>query len=311
MKKITIIFLFFSILANAQEYIPIHTQYLLGNYFLINPAVAGINDTHKFRGTYRNQWIGESQSPYIITASYQGRFDKNLGLGAYVYRDKNGFHNSTGVELSAAYHINLGTSLKYNRSLSFGLAYAGRNRSVNITNLSISDPALQNNNNFQSGLNVGAYFIYNNYYGGVSASQVLTEGVNSGSYKPTYTLILGKLFELDEYFTFYVEPSILVRKIEGIDTELDFNTKFYHKPLLKEYKMWYGVSYKAFVNDGVNSTSITPFIGIDYKKFSFGYSIDLDVSTQLGGFYNGHQFVLGIDLFEKRYSSLQCGPLNF
>lgn len=310
-KKLLLLLITISFTITAQEFLPIHSQYLLGNYFLINPAVAGINTTHKVRFTYRNQWIGEASSPNTLTASYQGRLNRYLGVGGYVFKDSNGNHNTTGVELATAYHINLGTNNKYERFWSFGLAFSGKFNGLDLDRNG-GDPALTNfNQDFDLGFNLGTYFIYENYYGGLAMSQTLVNDILTTQNKTTYSLIVGHLRSINGNDTFFVEPSLFVRKIEGIDVEMDFNAKFYHKPLLTKYSIWYGASYKSFLNDGLNGTSFTMFAGIDYKNLNFGYSIDFDLNTEFAGFYNSHQFILGINLFEKRYSSLGCSPLNF
>ncbi|SNR15130.1 PorP/SprF family type IX secretion system membrane protein [Tenacibaculum jejuense] len=314
-RKITLLFILVTTINSySQDFLPIHSQYLLGNYFLINPAVAGINSNHRLRLTYRNQWIGEPSSPNTITASYQGRLNRYLGVGGYIFKDRNGNHNTTGFELATSYQINLGTNNKYERYWSLGLAFSGRHNGLDLEREG-NDPALINfNEGFDFGFNLGSYFIYENYYGGLAISQLLvndlSDNLRSNS-KTSYSLILGHIRSINANDTFFLEPSVFIKKIEGLDTELDINAKFYHKPLLTKYSIWYGTSYKTFINDGLNSASLTFFAGIDYKNFNFGYSVDLDTSTKFNNFYNSHQFILGINLFEKRYASLGCSPLNF
>ena len=317
-KYLVVVLLFFAHFSFSQEYLPIHSQYLLGNYFLLNPAVAGIDDSHKLRTSYRNQWIGESQSPNTITLSYQGRLNRYIGIGGYVFSDRNGYHRNNGFEIGASYQIDLGTNRLIKRYLSFGLAFAGRNSDLKIGDLSSQDPALNNfQASFDSGFNAGGYFIYNNYYGGVSISRVLSNLNNpttiDSDFRETFSVILGYVWFVDRLNVYTVEPSLLVRNIKGIDTEVDLNYKMYYKPIMNTTKFWFGASLKSFVgSEGLNLASLTPFVGIDSKNFSLGYSFDIDINNQyLGGNFSSHQLVLGFNLFEKRYNSAGCAPLNF
>ncbi|MBQ0030161.1 MAG: type IX secretion system membrane protein PorP/SprF, partial [Bacteroidales bacterium] len=61
------------------------------NYYLVNPAVAGASRCSHILGTFKKQWVGQDDSPMIEMLSFRTRLLKNLGLGAYVYNDKNGY----------------------------------------------------------------------------------------------------------------------------------------------------------------------------------------------------------------------------
>jgi len=60
-------FLFISVIfsntINSQEGLPIYTDYLTENYYLLHPSMAGVANCNKFRLTSRKQWLDQSQSP--------------------------------------------------------------------------------------------------------------------------------------------------------------------------------------------------------------------------------------------------------
>ncbi len=52
--------------ASAQQQ-PYYTQYILNN-FILNPALAGIENYWDFKVSYRNQWVGLQGSTYNIVS---------------------------------------------------------------------------------------------------------------------------------------------------------------------------------------------------------------------------------------------------
>jgi type IX secretion system PorP/SprF family membrane protein len=95
----------------AQDEI-VYDQYYW-NYYLVNPAVAGASRCSHVLGTVKKQWVGMDDSPLIETASFRTRILKNVGLGAYVYNDKNGYSLRQGGEATFAYHIPLTQNYGY------------------------------------------------------------------------------------------------------------------------------------------------------------------------------------------------------
>ncbi|MFA6780388.1 MAG: type IX secretion system membrane protein PorP/SprF, partial [Paludibacteraceae bacterium] len=92
--KFRYVIAFFAILslitkANAQEEI-VYDQYHF-NYYLVNPAVAGAERCSHLMLTGKFQWVGMDDAPMTQSLSFRTRVLKNVGLGAYVYNDKNGY----------------------------------------------------------------------------------------------------------------------------------------------------------------------------------------------------------------------------
>src|SRR5690554_3159577 len=118
MKKIIIsglLLLFFATVYAQQR--PQYTQYMI-NPYVLNPAVAGIEDYIDIRAGYRNQWVGFSGAPrtfYLSGHTPIGR-DKCInsrvkntsggyhGIGAYISGDKTGPSSRTTINISYAYH---------------------------------------------------------------------------------------------------------------------------------------------------------------------------------------------------------------
>ena len=93
-------------LANSQEGLPIYTDYLTDNYYLIHPSMAGAANCSKVRLTARQQWFGHEDAPKLLTLSMNGRIgESQSGIGGILYTDKNGYHSQTGAYATYAHHI--------------------------------------------------------------------------------------------------------------------------------------------------------------------------------------------------------------
>ena len=67
---------FFSIKSQSQETLPIYTDYLSDNVFLVHPSAAGIGNSSKLRLTSRQQWIGVPNAPALQTVSFHTKFSE-------------------------------------------------------------------------------------------------------------------------------------------------------------------------------------------------------------------------------------------
>lgn len=114
----------FPLAARAQQ-MPIYSQYVMNSY-MINPAVTGSDGYTTFNITGRQQWLGFKDAPANYSVSGQTRLlrrsyvikrrdiNKNtlkpstkgrVGLGGFIYDDRNGAVERTGLQGSYAYHI--------------------------------------------------------------------------------------------------------------------------------------------------------------------------------------------------------------
>ena len=124
-KKITFLLsLCFSIHGlQAQEGLPIYSDYLTDNYYLIHPSMAGVANCNKVRLTGRQQWFGQENAPSLQTLSINGRIgDSQSGVGAIVFNDQNGYHSQTGAYLTYAHHLMFSRNTIDLNMLSFGLS---------------------------------------------------------------------------------------------------------------------------------------------------------------------------------------------
>ncbi|MGJ8661733.1 MAG: PorP/SprF family type IX secretion system membrane protein, partial [Bacteroidota bacterium] len=107
MKKI-FIYLFLTIIANAysQELnLPVFTQHLAENDFVISPTYAGIGDNLRIRANGLTQWVGIKDAPDNQSLYADFRIADRSGVGVSLYNDRNGYTIQTGAKFSFAHHL--------------------------------------------------------------------------------------------------------------------------------------------------------------------------------------------------------------
>ena len=156
MKKYLFIFgiLFFLFKVAEAQQVPLYSQYMM-NGFLLNPAFAGAEGYTALNLTSREQWLGLQNAPRTHALSGQTRLLKNsfiskgasvrkrqrmssrsgkVGLGGYVFNDRNGAIDRTGLQFSYAYHIRMRKS-----QLSFGISGIAYQFSVNDNHIKFEE----------------------------------------------------------------------------------------------------------------------------------------------------------------------------
>ena len=115
--------LLFNTNSYSQEGLPIYSDYLTDNFYLLFPSMAGASSCTKVRFTGRKQWMDQSEAPNLQTLSVNGRIgDSRSALGTIAFNDQNGYHSQTGAYLTYAHHIMFSRSELDLDMLSFGLS---------------------------------------------------------------------------------------------------------------------------------------------------------------------------------------------
>ncbi len=318
-------------ITSAQEGLPIYTDYLTDNYYLIHPSMAGVANCAKIRMTARQQWFGHEDAPKLVTLSANGRIgDTPSAIGGILYSDENGFHSQTGAYATYAHHLLFSRSEVDLNMLSFGLSAGVIQYKLDETTFLVGapmgDPAIQgivqNATNFN--VDFGFSYQYLDYYihgtvknllknKGLNTDIVLnTNGANTDNlrrYIFTGGAILSKFGSAWSY-----EPSVMFQYRDATqEASIDLNGKVYRR--MDFGTIWGGLSYRnsfdgAEYIDGsrVNSQrlqQITPLVGVNYKNFMFAYTYTHQANSVVytnGGF---HQFTLGFN-FGCRRERFEC-----
>jgi len=312
--------------ANAQEGIPTYSDYLTDNLYLIHPSMAGASNCTKVRLTGRQQWFGQENAPALMTASFNTRFDgeKPSAAGIILFNDKNGYHSQTGAYLTYAHHINFGRNTIDLNQVSFGLSVGLIQSKLDQTewdtvwnagnnSFGVVDPAANSNDKISStyyNVDFGVSYHLLDFYAHLTIKNLMGTGrklytVQESANLQRFLISMGYVFSgINSDWS--VEPSMLFQHISQTkETQFDVNAKVYKK--MDFGKVWGGISYRRSLDGAEFATAtgsgegqklqyITPFIGVNYDKYMFGYTYSHQMGQLKlvdGGF---HQITLGINL---------------
>lgn len=273
---------------------PLFSQYMHNDYVL-NPAIAGSKSYTPIRSVIRSQWVGIEGQPNTQTLSIHSRLGRHNGVGGYVFNDVIGPIAQTGISASYAYHI----EFSQNSHLALGLGamaylYKLKTNELNFDSQGSTDNVLTEGNfkAFYPNFSFGTYYYGEKYYAGVSVPELLQTKITSSEeffimrQVRHYYLMGGYKFNLGEKYA--LEPSTLVKYVQGAPVEYDITAKFtaYDKVSL-------GASYRS--NDAV-----VAFLGFKFQeRWHLGYSYDITM-TELTNYTKGsHEIMLGYDIMKK------------
>jgi len=225
-----------------------------------------------------------------------------VGVGGFIYNDRNGAVERTGVQASYAYHI-----FVQQTQFSFGLS-AGVFQFKVDDNLTFNDGLLSGGSTsdpvalsfkkvtYVPDANLGFYVSDPRFYGGISINQLFQSYLRIGNrefeeYKMIrhYYLMGGYHFELNKGFT--VEPSALFKATERKVFQLDIGAR-----LLYNNDYWLGLYYRT---DG----DLIAQAGVRVKQLYIGYAFDYSLSAIQKHTYGSHELVLALKLGDnaRRY----------
>jgi type IX secretion system PorP/SprF family membrane protein len=273
------------------QQLPLYSQYMM-NGFLFNPAVAGSDGFTTLAISSRDHMVGFENSPRTNAFSAQGRLLRSsfkvrnnplfksrtagrrsgrVGVGGYVFNDKNGFVQRVGGQIAYAYHISL-----HNAQLSFGLSASTFQFKLDYTQLTFRNDDDVFNETFANKVLVpdagaGVYLLTTNSYAGFSISNCFETRVKIGGgpldyrmYRH-YFLMAGKRFNQENIFS--LEPSFLVKGTEKTGFQADLQMRTYYN---KDYYM--GLSYRT-------GNAIGLMVGAKLNRFYFSYAFDYSLQS--------------------------------
>ncbi|MBA7547047.1 hypothetical protein ES705_39449 [subsurface metagenome] len=319
MKAVRIIILtlyFGSGLVKAQQ-LPLYSQYMM-NGFLLNPAVAGSDGFTTFNLTTREQWVGFENAPRTHAFSIQTRILKRsfilkgtpvkrrvykpstkgrVGVGGYIFNDKNGLVNRTGIQLTYAYHIWLEET-----QLSFGLSGSAFQFRVNDAELTFFDPREPLLSGglrkviYMPDANFGMYLLNNKYSAGFSVTQLFQSALKFGNqsfddYRMLRHYYLMGAYRFDLNINYQLEPSVLIKTTEQLLFQTDINCKIYYKN-----SYWAGLSFRT-------SGALIAMAGVRVNQFYFGYAFDYTLTRIRKHSFGSHEVMIALKLGDnaRRY----------
>ncbi|HEY6144318.1 MAG TPA: type IX secretion system membrane protein PorP/SprF [Flavobacterium sp.] len=316
--KIFIVLYLTSFCSFSQEGIPVYSDYLSDNYYLIHPSMAGASSCDKLRLTARAQWMGQDDAPALQTLSYNARVGERSGIGGILFNDKNGYHSQKGLKLTYAHHLMFSRDEVDLNQLSFGVNVGFFQSQLDETEFLASgdyDPIVNGTivqKDAYFNVDIGASYNYMDFYAHLTVKNaaetrrdIYTEFESDNLRK--FLVSAGYVFGNSEKILW--EPSILFQYTDKTEEKaIDVNIKAYKS--LEFGRLWAALSYRrsfegAEYLDGSSVSNqklqyITPILGVNYKQFMFAYTYSYLSGPQnfdTGGF---HQITLGLDLNCKR-----------
>jgi len=324
--KLTILLLAFTFInrINAQEGIPIYSDYLSDNVYLLHPAAAGIGNCAKLRLSHGQQWAGVEDSPGLQTLSYHSRLsgESQVGLGGIVYRDRNGNHSQLGAEATFAYHIDMGG--KNFNQLSFALSGLFSETKLDQSNFhaegerydDVLSYLVEAENYFNADFGLAYHYKTGFAYLTIKNLLLTPRSLNNAALESLnlrrYLFSLGYFFENKNSNRISFEPSMLVQYVEQTGEIIgDASIKAYKK-MDKGNVLWAAISYRRSfeANDFQPLQQITPIIGINFNKVMLSYTYTQSLGKIQFDRSGIHQISLGIDLFCKEARAAACPNVN-
>ena len=313
--KFAILLVVFSGQITFAQQLPIYSQYLY-NKILINPAVAGSDGYTRLGLAAREQWVGYDGAPRTFSFLWQTRFLKRsyritqrgnsqslsprtegrVGLGGYVFSDRNGLINRNGAQLSYAYH----TWVADNTQLSLGLAINAYIYKIDDSKINFSDqndPWL--NNSLRKGLFVpdatfGVNLLNPKYNFGVSVDQLFQASGKIGGSEIYKEFRLKRQYYVYGSYDFFhgsrnvIQPSFIFMGSEQLLPQADIGaTYIFHDDF------WMGLAYRT-------SKAVITTVGMNYASIFINYSFDFTLQEIQRVTYGSHELSVGFKFGDSR-----------
>jgi len=253
--------------------LPVWTQYLADNDFVISPTYAGIGDNLKIRANGLTQWVGIKNAP-------------------------------DNQSIYADFRI-------ANQSGSFGISYNINSFRIDIENFNniydtpILDPAVTddrsvNNNNFDAGI----LYRWDNYWLSLNANNLVSKDTDpfvglEPSRLLNYQIYSGYVIKPKKNKDVEFEPSVFFQLFDSDKrSSTDVNFK-YRKFNRKGDYFWVGASYRFLNDQFFDPLNVGPMAGILQNNIYFAYSYQLTLN-ELSGFNSGtHVVTIGLNLLQN------------
>ena len=314
--------------AAAQQQ-PQYTQYIINNYIL-NPAIAGIENYTDVKISHRHQWVGLQDAPvttYLTIHKPLGKKDDRTtatsfntpgenprgrnfwqdyeaakphhGIGLKIINDQTGPLNRFGGYLSYAYHI----GISQQTSIAAGFEAGVRNISLNRSKLDFGtanpiDPAVYNSgeiNSLKPDFGAGIWVYSADYFIGVSAQQIIPQKIYfaANTVKQEQGKLVPHLFATAGYRFFINDDISMIPSVMLKYVQPTPASIDINTKFQYHDLLWAGVGYR--LKDGFNA-----LVGLNVSNtFNVSYAYDYTTS-QLNTVTKGtHEIVLGFLLGNK------------
>src|SRR6478609_7407671 len=308
---------------------PYYTQYIMNNY-IINPAVAGIENYWDVKASHRLQWVGLQDAPVTTYLTIHGPLKKNdyeresatsfhasgqnprgeaywqdytapephAGVGFTMLNDRTGPLNRFAMYGTYAYHVGISNTTSLSGGISVGITNMSLDASkLNFGNTTV-DPAVSGSgviNQIKPDISAGLWLYSKNYFLGIAAQQIIPQQVTFSD--NTVSLQQGKLlphiFVSAGYRMQLSEDfSLLPSALIRYVTPLPVGFDINAK-LQYQDLLWVGGSYRY--QDG-----FAAMLGLNVNRnINIGYSYDVQTSNLNTVSRGTHEILIGFLIGNK------------
>lgn len=288
LKKIVLLLCLAGSMNVAGQQLPHFSQYMF-NQFVLNPALAGVDDYFQIKTNHRFQWIGMTDSPLTNSISFYGPNPKmDMGYGGSIYADVTGPTSRTSVSGSYAYNIAITQDMRLSMGLSMSVLQY-RVDGTQLTPRDVSDIFIQGvvSTTYVPDAGLGVYLYSDGFYAGFSAAQLLNnklqifeEKTGLNKLKSHFYLTGGYKLEVDPDWV--IEPSAIIKVTSPKQFEFELTAK-----VLWLEMIWAGVGYRF-------NEAISVILGYNYDdKFYFGYAYDIGITDLRNYNMGSHELMIG------------------
>jgi len=331
MKKLTLLLIV--VLAAAQlqaQQKPYYTQYILNNY-IINPAMAGIENYWDAKVSHRHQWVGLEGSPITTYATIQGPLEKSgfaretpvtvhpqgenprgeayyqnyraplphFGLGFTVVNDATGPLNNFEAYGTLAYHLPVGEKTTLASGVNIGLQNMRLDASkLNFGTANPFDPAVAGSgylNQVKPDLSVGVMLYSAKYFIGLSALQIIPERIkysNDSLAKITGKVVPHLFLQAGYRYLLTEDINFLPSVTVKYIDPLPLSIDINAKLQYRDF-LWVGASYRP--NNG-----FAAMLGLNINStINIGYSYDITTSQLNTVSHGTHEILIGFLIGNK------------
>ena len=268
----------------------------------LNPGFAGASFGSEIGVLNRTQWPGldySLNSQFFYFDNYIERYNSGLMLTVLNQHETETRYNFTQINLNYSYHVQLSNEWFFYPAISVGLG----NKDFAFTNLLFGDQIIINKgiirvdsadpmllNNSRKFLDIGAGFLVfnDNMWFGASVKHLNNPNTSFQaegrsflskflSVHGGYKLPLNARYSNNDY-NVYFDLNYMKQGTHGFD-RLDIGSRFEINEFI--FGVFGTLAPTSVTNKSHKLTSINFITNFDYRRFSFGYSYDLNLSSLL------------------------------
>ncbi|HLD53887.1 MAG TPA: type IX secretion system membrane protein PorP/SprF [Sediminibacterium sp.] len=309
---------------------PYYTQYIMNNY-IINPAVAGIENYWDVKASHRVQWVGLQDAPVTTYITAHGRLKKDPyqsstatgfrakgmnprgeaywrdytaaephhGVGFTMLNDKTGPLNRFAAYGTYSYHLGLSPTTNLSAGVSVGFTNLSLDASkLNFGNTTV-DPAVASSgviNRLKPDISAGLWLYSKDYFVGLAAQQIIPQNVafSDNNVSLTQGKLVPHLFLSAGYrLTISDDFNLLPSMLIRYISPLPLGFDINAKLQYQDF-LWAGTSFRY--KDG-----FAAMVGLNLSNtLNIGYSYDIQTSRINTISRGTHEILIGF-LLGNRY----------